>query len=286
MKTRKNTNHNHIKTRKHHTNIKRPSVKNLAKGFPLYASKTFSGEQILEYTKKNEEKYRQPCLLENLSWFGSYDVAKSYQTKETHMYQWDIKKNCKLLRINKENEHYFRDLFLNTNIQLGHVIQFSHDQIKKIKSNSSLNHPYLNMTQNEKAYYEFSFAFGYITVDEQYSFMKWIKNLIENHIIDIKMRNGISILNKLTMKTRYYDLNYLLEKQMKYNRLSFYDFDKHAILNLCKILKAKRANYVGVYQKNTTSFWFPDLIVYKMDIEETILFHPHHDLVYMKQIEG
>ena len=40
----------------------------------------------------------------------------------------------------------------------------------------------------------------------------------------------------------------------------------------------------GVYQKNDTSFWFPDLIVYKMNIQEYILFNPHHNLVYEKNI--
>jgi len=55
------------------------------------------------------------------------------------------------------------------------------------------------------------------------------------------------------------------------NRLSFYEFDKHTIMNLCKIIHEKNMNISGVYQKNDTSFWFPDFIVYKMDIHVKIM---------------
>ena len=57
-------------------------------------------------------------------------------------------------------------------------------------------------------------------------------------------------------------------------------------MNLCKIVYNKKDYKIdGVYQKNDTSFWFPNLIVYKMDIEEYILFNPHHNLIYDKLIE-
>ena len=63
-------------------------------------------------------------------------------------------------------------------------------------------------------------------------------------------------------------------------------FDKYAIMNLCKLVYNKKEYKIsGVYQKNDTSFWFPNLIVYKMNIQEYILFNPHHNLIYEKIIE-
>ena len=141
------------------------------------------------------------------------------------------------------------------------------------------------MTQNEKALYEFKFCFGFITVEEQYKFMNLIKYLIENKFIDIQMREGGSILKKIKIKTGYYNVASLLGKKDKFNRLSFYDFDKHAIMNLCKLVNNRSYNISGVYQKNDTSFWFPDFIVYKMDIQEYILFDPQDNLVYDALIE-
>jgi hypothetical protein len=67
--------------------------------------------------------------------------------------------------------------------------------------------------------------------------------------------------------------------------LSFYDFDKHAISNLCKAIKEKGIHIAGVYQRDANSFWFPNLIVYKMNIEEYILFNPQDELKYVKMIE-
>jgi hypothetical protein len=115
--------------------------------------------------------------------------------------------------------------------------------------------------------------------------MKFIKYLIENKFTDIKRRDGKSILNKLKIKIRYYQFSSLLGKKEKLNRLSFYDFDKHAIMNLCKIIHENNMNISGVYQRNDKSFWFPDLVVYKMNIQEYILFNPQYDLVYDKLIE-
>jgi len=50
-------------------------------------------------------------------------------------------------------------------------------------------------------------------------------------------------------------------------------------------LHNKSLNISGVYQKNDTSFWFPDFIVYKMDIQEYILFNPQDNLIYDSLIE-
>jgi hypothetical protein len=276
----KNTTIKH-KTRKNTLKILKPSLKILKTGYPLYASKQYEGSTILEYNKNEELKYNDKCLMQNSSWFGDLNVAKSYKTKDTHIYRWKAKKLTKLLNINIANESFIDNIFKTSKAKFIPTVSLTKEQINKIK----YEHPYLNMSPNEKALYEFKFCFGFITVEEQYKFMKLIKYLIENKFIKIEMREGGSILQKIKIKTGYYKVASLLGKKEKFNRLSFYDFDKHAIMNLCKLVNNTTYKISGVYQKNDTSFWFPDFIVYKMDIQEYILFDPQDNLVYDNLIE-
>lgn len=275
MKTKRN------KISKNKTRKLKPSLKILKIGYPLYASKSYEGSTILKYNKEQEEKYHDKCLMVNSSWFGDLEVAKSYKTKDNHIYRWKTINKTNLLKINLENEKFVNNIFTQTNIKLIPTILIKKGKMTKIK----YEHPYLKMSPNEKALFEFNFCFGFISAKEQYEFMKFIKYLIENKFTDIKRRDGKSILDKLKIKINYYKITSLLNKKDKLNRLSFYDFDKHAIMNLCKIINEKNMNISGVYQKNDTSFWFPDLIVYKMDIQEYILFNPQDDLVFDNLIE-
>jgi hypothetical protein len=99
-------------------------------------------------------------------------------------------------------------------------------------------------------------------------------------------RKGKSVLKKIKFKINYYKIGSIVAKKAKYNRLSIYSFDKYAIMNLCKIVYYNKTyNISGVYQKNESSFWFPDLLVYKMNIQEYILFNPSHNLIYDSLIE-
>ena len=278
MKTKKNK---FVKNKTRKIYSIKPSIKVLKTGFPLYASKKYEGSTILEYNKKQEIKYHNKCLMQNSSWFADLNVAKNYKTPDRHIYRWKTKKVTKLLNINSQNESFIDNIFKTSKAKLIPTINLTKEQINKIK----YEHSYLNMSTNEKALYEFKFCFGFIKVNEQYEFMKLIEYLIENKFIEIKRRDGGSILKKLKIKIVYYNVASLLDKKEKNNRLSFYDFDKHAIMNLCKIVNNKTYNISGVYQKNNKSFWFPDLIVYKMDIQEYILFDPQDNLVYEKLIE-
>ena len=277
MVTKKNEKIRNNKTRKVLHKKMLPSLKYLKVGYPLYAAKAHEGDKLLEFKRKAEIESGDHCLLENSSWFGNLDVAKSYKKSDTQIYKWKIKTPTNLLQIDKKNESFINYIFKNTNVNLKPTIDLTETQIKKIKN----EHIYINMTPNEKALYEFKFAFGYITIQEQYEFLKLIKYLIENNFIKMNTREGSSILNKLKFKLNYYNASFIFSKKKKYNRLSFYLFDKYAIMNLCKIVYNKKDYKIsGVYQKNDTSFWFPDLIVYKMNIQEYILFNPSHNLVY------
>jgi hypothetical protein len=282
MKTKrsKNMKTQHNTTKKIYTQVQ-PSLKSLRVGYPLYASKLYEGSTILEYNRNEEVKYHDNCLMQNSSWFGDLNVAKSYKTQNTHIYKWKVNKITNLLNITSLNNSFINSIFTKTKIKLTPTINLTNTQFNKIE----YIHPYLNMSPNEKALYEFKFCFGFITVEEQYQFMKFVKYLIENNFLEIKTRKGDSILKKIKIKIGYYKITSLLKKKDKLNRLSFYNFDKHAIMNLCKIVNNNKHNISGVYQKNDTSFWFPNLLVYKMNIQEYILFNPHHNLVYDKLIE-
>jgi hypothetical protein len=252
-------------------------MKQIHKGFKLYGAKNKDiGDKILDFTKKNEDKKKEQCLYDNISWFGDLQQAKHYDTADTLIFKWEAKKELHLVNTNKTNQVFFNNLFLNSNITLSPSIK-----INKNKIDSKYNHPFLKMTNNQKAYYEFAFAFGYISVEEQYLFMKLLYNLIQDKIININMRNGQSIASKLYSKIKYYSL-YPFSKQEMNNRLSFYELDKFALVNLCLLLKNtnKYHQIDGVYQKNVSSFWFPDFLIYKMNIQEYILFSPHKSLKY------
>ena len=82
----------------------------------------------------------------------------------------------------------------------------------------------------------------------------------------------------------YYNTNVFFKRKEKYNRLSIYQFVKYCMMNLCRLV-SDQYNISGVYQKNDTSFWFPDFIIYRMNIKEYILFNPHHNLKYEKVVE-
>lgn len=244
-------------TRKHTL----PSIKTLPRYFSLYGSKQYKGDNVPQ----------------RVNWFGNYEIAKSYQTKETRIHKCKTKNKTELININKKNESYFKRKFLQTKETLVPAVHLTSKQVQTI----DYKHPYIIMTQNEKAYYEFCFAFGYLTVQEQVEFMKLIMFLIQHNYITMLTRGGISVAHKMRIKVAYYHLNYFAEEN-GVNRLSFYLIDRHAVMNLSMCLPK---HISGIYQPNAKSFWFPDFIVYKMNIQEYILFTPSRSLTFDKIVE-
>jgi hypothetical protein len=277
----KNTPNNYtIKNNNLSLNIK-PSLKIINQNSFLYASKFYDNkDKLLLFTKKIKNKKTKKCILKNIKWFGNYKVAKSYKTNNTKLYRWIITQPTFLLNINLKNKKYFKYLFLN-NTKAKLISAITIPNIKEIK----YTHKYLNMNTNERAYYEFCFVFGYIDIEEQYEFMKFLQYLLEEKLIIMNRRNGISIINKLLLKINYYKLIHLISNHKNNNRLSFYQLDKHAVLNVCKLVKNNNIQISGLFQPNVKSIWFPDFIIYKMNIEETILFNPKYNLKFDKFIE-
>lgn len=259
-----------------HHNKYKPKLKILSKGYPLYAAKSINGQEILTYQENLYKKMKHNCLIENISWFGDLPVAQSYKTTNNTIYQWNIKISTNLLIINKTNELFINSIFLKNKKKLYPSISLTPTQLNSIP----FKHEYLQMTNNQRALYEFKFVFGYLTLKEQYQFLQFIQYLIENKIIDMNTRDGKSILTKIKTKIMYYKLNIFFQRKEKYNRLSFYHLDKHAVMNLCICLPSIY-NISGIYQENVKSFWFPDFIVYKMNIQEYILFYPPKNLHFI-----
>jgi hypothetical protein len=255
------------------------TIKNIKAGSFMYGAKNINyASSILKYTRKNERIKKNNCVYENMSWFSDLEQARSYATKISPVFKWNVKNPFGLVTINKKNSSFFKKVFTNTTKQLKTIYTpyaFLDDLYYP--------HPYLKMSRKERAYYEFKFAFGYLSVREQVEFMKMLKYLIKNHFIRINKRDGNSIYSKLDKKIKYYNITQIFHKHTCNNRLSFYEIDKYVLNNLC-ILLNKDYGMGGVYQPDSTSVWFPKILGQKMNIKEYILFRPHKNLQFVDMV--
>jgi len=272
---KKNKNNNKTQKKRGIKKIIPYELKTLKKDYILYGAKNKDlGEKVLEYTKSNEKKKHTHCVYENISWFAGLEQAKHYKGKDDLIFKWKVSKPLSLIKISERNEKFFKKLFLNTNQDIVPTLNIDSDKLSKI----DYDHPFLKMNNGERTLYEFNFIFGYLTLKEQYEFLLFIKYLIKNDIIEILSRHNTNLIPKINKKIKFYEL-YPFGKKEKLNRISLYEINKQSLLNLCKIMYSNKYNFDGVYQPNTNSFWYPDLIVYHMNIEEFILFSPHTELI-------
>jgi len=250
-----------------------PDIKYLKNGEFLYGAKNKElGLKILDYTKSQELKQKNHCVYENISWFANLKQAQHYKGKNDEIFKWVVKKKLKLVSITERNRAFFKKLFLSTKKNITPFINIEDKYLPQIK----VEHPFLKMNANEKALYEFEFIFGYISLKEQFEFLLLIKYLIENKFFVLLSRHNTSLLPKINKKIYFYKL-YPFGNKSNLNRISLYELNKHALLNLCVIIYNKY-KIDGLYQPNTNSYWYPDLVVYHMNIEEFVLFSPHTEL--------
>ena len=278
MKTKKNKNTKHNKTRRKSYN---PSIKELDPGFVLYASKKKKhGLKILDYTRKNKQKHKTHCIYNNITWFTSSLVeAKKYKKSDYGVYKWDITNKTRLIKMSEENRVFFKKLFMNTKDNIKPFINIDSKEISKI----DYDHPFLKMDNNEKALYELEFIFGYISLTKQYEFILFIKYLVENKFIELLSRYNTSLIVKIYRFILNYNLN-KIGKREGLNRITLYPIVKNCVLNLCKMLNNK--NIDGIYQPDINSFWYPKVISnYSYSIEEYILFSPHSNLGNVLELE-
>ena len=258
-----------ISTKKNNINIMYPNVHIMHKNVSIFTAKYLTELDYLELI--NKIKKTITCSLMTIVWFSDIDVVnKTYKDKNNYLYEFKFNRDTPLLSITDNNYNIFKYLFLNEHVNLKPLIDTS---VFKIK----YNHPYINMSSKEQAYYEFCFAFGYLTIKEQYEFIQLVKFVIKNNIVNIKSRNNKSILNKLQLKHIYYNLMIFNNKNKKYNRLSLYMFDKNIVSNICKLINYNKYNIIGLYYPNISSFWFVNT-----NLTEYILFDKYKNLDYVK----
>lgn len=250
-------------------------IKLFKKGDSIYGAKNPDiGPRILSYTRNIEKRKHKKCNLENLSWFGPLKVAKQYKNhdKNSEIFRWSLKKELRLYTIDPKDKNYIRSLFRN------YKGKFQFRTLKKymkdITREDEMKFPYLRMSMRKRAYYEFSFVFGYMSVSDQKKFLKMLLTLIKQNKLAIFRRNNKSIYPKLLFRYLY---GKLLSSTKKGQRYSIYTIDKDVLNNLCLILPKTLG---GVYFPSKKSVWYPSILSF--DLEEYILFEPFNYLEYKK----
>ena len=240
----------------------RPQLKRISSGSVLYAAKSYKGDEIIEHTREIDKKHGGKCHYDAITWFGSLQVAKLYSNYLTQVYKWRVFKPFSLVMVGHCNADFFEKVFREYS---GNLHSFmTNNRVYNIRG----NHEYLGMTENERCYYEFKFVFGYMTVGEQYRFLVLLEHF------------GLrEYLYKILGAIKYFEIGGLRYSGKMYNRISFYELDKHVVMNVCKCLSGM--GYEGLYQKKgTRSFWYPSFIPYSKNMEEYILFNPSRVLEY------
>jgi len=285
-----------LKKRNHIPKNPTPETKTIPPNKSLYASKIYKGDKILERAEKQEEKTHDHCLKDNITWLSNLSVAKIYKNESNHLYKWKVNKPTELVKTTPKNEAFFEQVFRNAAHQSKPFLKSSSKEDKEDK--------YFKMTPNEKALYEFKFVFGYLTLEEQYEFLSLlneVQNKVQNEVQkNVQNKNKNKNINQtaLTAAITYYRIQKLSSTflksntsttKQKYNRISFYELDKHVANNLCKALQTTDPNLQkieGIYQSyKIKSFWYPSFLKYSKNLEEYILFNPQHELIYVGEIE-
>jgi hypothetical protein len=259
-----------------------PVFRVLPEGFPLYASKHRDiGSLILEYTRENQKRTGEMCLLDNLSWFADLKQAVQYVGNKTRIFRWKAKVPIKLLSIIPQNKKYFERLFQQTPKAKFYTLNI----IPSRMSEEYLSHPYFSMTLNEQALFLFQFAFGYLPLEEQADFIELLYDLIKSDAIDIRGRRGGSIMPNVTTLRHYYQTGEDKYRSYPLNRVSFYEIDRMAVLNLCMTSKHKNI-FDGIFVPKQKSFWFSNTEKDRpMDLLEYAFFRPHEKLLFEGELK-
>jgi hypothetical protein len=255
-----------------------PVLRVLPKGFPLYAAKDSTlGPKILDYTRDNHLRTGKMCLLDNLTWFADLEQAKQYNKKKgSSIFQWKTKDSIKLVSISPENKTYFNRIFHDTLESNFNTLIIDPSKIPE----EHLSHPYVSMKSKEQALFLFQFAFGYLPLYDQATFIKFLYDLIQKGAVELLGRKGGSILPGLKTFIDYYRTGDKKHRNYPLNRISFYEIDRMAVLNLCMLSDIDQLEGIFVPQQN--SFWFSNTEKEEtMDLLEYALFRPYEKLTFV-----
>jgi hypothetical protein len=232
------------------------------------------------------------CLLDNLTWFADLKQAVQYVGNKTRIFKWKAKHPIKLLSVVPRNKKYFERLFHQTPKAKFYTLNVDPSKIPE----EHLSHPYFSMKSNEQALFLFQFAFGYLSLDNQAEFIELIHDLIQEEALDLRGRKGGSIMPNVTTLRKYYQTGDEEYRSYPLNRISFYEVDRMAVLNLCmvsladgsarnKVTKGRQV-FDGLFVPQQKSFWFSNTEKERpMDLLEYAFFRPHEKLSFEGELK-
>lgn len=230
------------------------------------------GPIITDYSKKIGKK---KCNYKTITWFGKLNVAKKYKTKSNKIYRYNTIKNTRLLQIDSHNKQIIKDKILNYRYPSKYEVLYRGNKLKKY------DHPYLDMDTRNRCLYEIFFAYGFMTLDEQYEFINLILYLIDTKKSSIKHPKSATYTKALYNTPRAYVLFFVkfwhkIAGKLgtkKYNKINIYEINKHSAYNICLAFN----DIDGIFYPNKESSWYPFSMIPTF---EYIIFKPHLTIKY------
>jgi hypothetical protein len=254
----------------------------LEKDFPLYKSILikYGRNRVFQY-KNFEDSSLQKC--QSISWFGGEDKAKYYKRDNTEVYKYMIKKNTKLFVTNNiYNLKYFKSLIDQVdNDKLNNFLVLSELDFNDMDTEGKKHfekYLYLKMTKKQRIIYEYSFAFGLLSTEEQFNFLKLIIKLQEYNYIENLTKMMESDDDSLFLTLKRYGMNIIYKlipqnwKELFGQRCSLYQIDLNIVQNLCLTMPEDINGYIYLHQP---SIWHRKMT----DVSEVCIFNPIDVLV-------
>lgn len=249
----------------------RTVVKPRGEAFVIFPKLTVLYKSVVG--KFNFKNHAQECS--DISWFAlSRKKAEYYSNKnsDAKVIEFVTKKSIKLFNVDTARNLELFSKKINS-VQNDQISVLYDKDFSEIKYPEKFNHySYLKLTIKEKAVYEYKFAFGFLTVREQMSFVKLVLKLQEYGIIKNirKMNTNILIDNSFIQRLSRILITYTVDasKLEEYgHRFSLYEIDLNVTHNLCKAVRAPSRcdGYITCLKQ---SIWHKEML----DTSEAALF--------------
>ena len=234
----------------------------------------FEKESIYSYNLLDSKT--EKC--KHASWFGlTHDKAEYYRKKSTsaklHVYRTIVPTKYFLVNTTHNAEIMRKKLLDSKPKQL--KVFFSEAIPEKWQKHFE-KYEYLTWTRQEKAIFEYDFAFGLTSVEHQIIFLKLILKLQEYKLVapTRKMENNNIFSQFLSDPYAQRIVRQLINTKHTLTatdsrvgqRFSLYNIDIHVLHNLCLVLPKSFAGYIFLHQP---SVWHTEM----MDTTEVALFN-------------
>jgi hypothetical protein len=221
--------------------------------FPIYKSilNKYSIESVFTY--QQDSSLIEDC--KSICWFGSKSKAEYYNKKGTTVYEYKTIKPINLFVVNNYvNFETFKTLLDRVDdIDLKKFKVLTVRDIHECKDTDKFcKYSYLTMSKKERILFEYKFAFGLTTIEDQLIFAKLFLKLQEFKVIPKidKMMDGKGDQPEIYYKlgrTFLSGVNMFLTESSKKrtgHRFSIYSIDMNVIQNLCMLISDKLQGYV------------------------------------------